>query len=770
MEYLNGIVIKNILVLPSTITVIPVIGENNIKKIEYSLNNNIPLVVIYSKRQYIEHINFPKDIETKGTLVRIIKKAVVNGMTYALVEGLESVEIKEINTNELNEIVKVAYEIEKNPQITKENEKTFYDEIMYYAYFYSGKTEKILPETLSYIEDIKDLFKLIYNLLDSSGMIFKEKYSLYKELKERIPELISMALRDYSQMYSLDKIIDDKVKLQMIENQKEYFYREKIKAIKKELGETDEEENDELFQKIWNSKIPEKLREKLRKEFQRLTKMPDFSAEAGVVRTYIETLVELPWGKETKDHYDIETVEKKLNKDHYGLKKVKEHILELISVNKLIKEKKNIKRNGSIICLLGPPGVGKTSLASSIAKAMKRKFVRISLGGVRDEAEIRGHRRTYVGSMPGRIIKAIKQANVLNPLILLDEIDKMASDFRGDPASAMLEVLDPAQNNTFEDHYIDYPFDLSNVLFICTANDISGIPAPLRDRMEFITLSSYTEFEKLNIAKTYLLPQSRKENGIGSVKINISDDVILEIINNYTSEAGVRGLRRIFDKICRKIAKELLTDSKAKSKTIKSKDLKDYLGIPFNKGEKNRKKIKKIGVVQGMAWTAVGGVALEVQSVKMEGKGKLQLTGTLGNVMKESAQVAYSYVRHLSKDLGINDKFYENEDIHLHFPAGATPKDGPSAGVTITTAIVSALTDKPVRQDVAMTGEITITGEVLEVGGIKEKVIGAHRVGIHEIILPDGNKQDVDEIPDEVLKDVKIHFAKNYEDVRKIVF
>lgn len=770
MENSDGIILKDILVLPSTITVIPIIGDEYIQKVKYNIENKQNFVVVYSKSKYLEHINVPRDIETKGTLVRPIKMTVVNGTTYALVEGLKIVDVKDIIKNESNYIESILYKEIKNPKFSELKEMEYVEDILFSVDFYMRETGKILSELYSYVVDIEDPYDLMYNMVDSMGLDFKKKYTFYETSQKNKPEFIVMLAREGSYSYSLDKIIEDKVKNQMTENQKEYYYREKLKAIKKELGETDESENDELKRKISSSKIPIELRVKLEKELQRLSKMPDFSAEAGVVRTYLETITDLPWGKETKDNYNITTVEKKLNKDHYGLKQVKEHILELISVNQLIKDKKNIKKNGSIICFLGPPGVGKTSLASSIAEAMKRKFVRISLGGVRDEAEIRGHRRTYVGAMPGRIINSIKQAGVSNPLILLDEIDKMASDFRGDPASAMLEVLDPAQNSTFEDHYIDYPFDLSNVLFICTANDISGIPEPLRDRMEFITLSSYTEFEKLNIAKTYLLPQSRKENGLGSVKINISDKVILEIINNYTSEAGVRGLRRIFDKICRKIAKELLTEDKFTSKTIKSEDLKKYLGIPINKSEKNRKKIKKIGVVQGMAWTSVGGVALEVQSVKMEGKGNLNLTGTLGDVMKESAHVAYSYVRHLSKNLGIKNKFYENEDIHLHFPAGATPKDGPSAGVTITTAIISALTGKPVRQDVAMTGEITITGDVLEVGGIKEKVIGAHRVGIHEIILPEGNKQDAEEIPEEVLKDVKIHFAKNYDDVKNIVF
>ena len=552
----------------------------------------------------------------------------------------------------------------------------------------------------------------------------------------------------------------------MAEVQKNYYLREKIKAIKEEIGEEadSDEEIAELEQKIEDSKIPEELKGKLVKEIARLKRMPDFSSEASVIRSYVETVLELPWDKSTKDEIDIKKAQEILDEDHYGLEEVKERILEFLAVKKL-----NNTLKGSIICLVGPPGVGKTSLAHSIARSMNRKFTRISLGGVRDEAEIRGHRRTYVGAMPGRIVNSLKQVGVNNPVMLFDEIDKMASDFRGDPASAMLEVLDPAQNSTFEDHYIDHTFDLSKVFFVCTANDIGGIPGPLRDRMEIIFIESYTEFEKLNIAKKYLIPQTKEENGLNDYKIPFSDASILKVINEYTREAGVRSLRREISKIFRKMAKEILLEKTSKLSVTETK-IKKYLGNAKYRADKIKKDEGKIGVVNGLAWTAVGGTTLEVQAVKMEGKGLLQLTGKLGDVMQESARVAYSYVRHIKNELGIEEKFNEKTDVHLHFPEGAVPKDGPSAGITITTAIISVLANKEVRQDVAMTGEITITGEVLAVGGIKEKVIGAHRVGIREVVLPFDNKVDTEELPKEIASEMKFHFAKTYEDVKKIVF
>ena len=492
--------------------------------------------------------------------------------------------------------------------------------------------------------------------------------------------------------------------------------------------------------------------------------MPQFSSEAGVIRSYVEAVLELPWTKKSKESLDIKKAKEILDDDHYGLDIIKDRILEFLAVKTLNKDMK-----GSIICFVGPPGVGKTSLAHSIARAMNRNFARISLGGVRDEAEIRGHRRTYIGSMPGRVIKAVKEAGTKNPLILLDEIDKMAMDFRGDPASAMLEVLDPNQNKHFEDHYIDTAFDLSDVFFIATANDLSSVPGPLRDRMEIISLSSYTEFEKKHIAKKYLLPAALEETGLKKYKVTLSDEALMRIINEYTREAGVRNLRREITRLHRRIAKYIIENDK-KVINITCNNLEKYLDKPKYRPDKQKEMAPKIGIVNGLAWTSVGGTTLEVQAIRMEGKGKLTLTGKLGEVMKESASVAYSYVRSEREKFGLEDKFYEKYDIHLHFPEGAVPKDGPSAGIAITTALISAISHREIRQDIAMTGEITITGEVLPIGGVKEKVIGAHRVGIREVILPFDNGVDVDELPKEVKKDVKIHLVKTYCDVEKIVF
>ena len=521
----------------------------------------------------------------------------------------------------------------------------------------------------------------------------------------------------------------------------------------------------DLVEKLKKAKLPKEVKQKLDVEMKKLSKMPPFSAEATVSRNYIETVLDLPWEKSTKDILDLKKANDILERDHYGLKDAKNRVLDYLAVKKL-----NPNMKGGILCLAGPPGIGKTSLVKSIADAMGRKFVRVSLGGMRDEAEIRGHRRTYIGSMPGKLIKAMKDAGTKNPVILLDEIDKMSNDYKGDPASAMLEVLDPEQNSHFEDHYIDMPFDLSKVFFVATANDLRTVSPPLRDRMEIINISSYTEFEKLHIAKNYLIKQAKEENGLKDYDIHIPDNVILKIIDEYTREAGVRSLKREIITLCRKIAREVV-EQKKKKFTIKSSSLEKLLGKPKFRPEKMKEKQPKQGVVNGLAWTSVGGVTLEVQGVSIPGKGEISLTGTLGNVMKESAQVAFTYVKaNLDKYKLENPEFFEKKNIHLHFPEGATPKDGPSAGITIVTAILSVLTGRQVRQDIAMTGEVTITGDVLAIGGVKEKVIGAHRAGIREVILPDDNRMDESDIPSEVAKNMTIHFAKTYDDVEKLVF
>lgn len=592
-------------------------------------------------------------------------------------------------------------------------------------------------------------------------------------LKLEILELLDVEARGYRlleilnseiEICLLEQKVDQKVKEKINESQKNYFIREKISTLKEELKQGGgDEDTDELYEKLNKTNLPKEARTKVESEIKKLSKMAPFSAEATVSRTYIETVLELPWNISLTENLDLKSAEETLNRDHYGLKDVKERILDYLAVKKL-----NPEMNGTILCFSGAPGVGKTSLAKSIADALGKDFVRVSLGGVRDEAEIRGHRRTYIGSMPGKIIKAIKNAGSINPVMLLDEIDKMSSDFKGDPSSAMLEVLDPEQNKHFEDHYLDMPFDLSKVFFVATANDLRNIPGPLRDRMEIINLSSYTIFEKLHIAKNYLISQAQAENGLSKYKISFTDSAILKIIEEYTREAGVRNLKREISSLFRKIARKVI-DSNTKTVSVTIKNVEKYLGQPKFRPEKNKKTVSKIGVVNGLAWTSVGGLLLEVQGVLIPGKGNLSLTGTLGNVMKESATVAFTFLKANLEKYNIDPKILEKKDIHLHFPEGATPKDGPSAGIAITTTILSILTNRKVDQTFAMTGEITITGEVLPIGGVKEKVIGAHRVGVKNIILPEENKSDVQEIPEEVSKDIKIYFASNYDDVEKLV-
>ena len=638
---------------------------------------------------------------------------------------------------------------------------------MEYYEQYTKFAAKVLPEVFVTLKSTKDLSGGLDLMADNMFLETDEKQLVLEksDVEERGLALVEILSREL-ELHEIEKKVEDKVKNKMNDAQRAYYLKEKINALKEEIQDyTPEDEDSDLAERIEKAKLPSEVKKKVDEELKKMSKMPPFSAEASVSRNYIETLLELPWKKTTKDDLNIERAASVLDRDDYGLKEVKDRILDYLAVKKL-----NPKMKGTIICLVGPPGVGKTSLAKSVADSLGRKFVRVSLGGVRDEAEIRGHRRTYIGSMPGRIMKAMKLAGVKNPLILLDELDKMSSDFKGDPASAMLEVLDPEQNIHFEDHYIDTPFDLSEVFFLATANDLRNIPEPLIDRMEIITLSSYTEYEKLHIAKQYLVKQLQEENGLNKIKITLSDNVILKIINEYTREAGVRNLKREINNLFRKLARKVVKENLEKV-TVNVNNLEKYLGKAKFRPEKLKEKTYKVGIVNGLAWTAVGGVTLEVQGVLIPGKGTLNLTGTLGNVMKESAEVAFTYIKSNFDRYKINAKeFMENKNIHLHFPEGATPKDGPSAGITITTAILSVLTGREIRQDIAMTGEITITGEVLAIGGVKEKVIGAHRAGIREVILPEDNRPDITDIPHEVAKDMKIDFVKSYDEVENLVF
>ncbi|EAA24674.1 ATP-dependent protease La [Fusobacterium vincentii ATCC 49256] len=735
--------IRDLVIFPNVVTPIYVGRANSIATLEKAIANKTKLVLGLQKDASQENPTFDGDIYEVGVIANIVQIIrMPNNNIKVLVEAEDRVKIKNIEKEE-NEYVTTYTVIKETLKDSKETEAIYRKVFTRFEKYVSmiGKFSSELILNLKKIEDYS-------NGLD----IMASNLNISSEKKQQILEISNVRDRGYRildeivaemEIASLEKTIDDKVKNKMNEAQRAYYLKEKISVMKEELGDFSQDDDViEIVDRLKNTELPKEVREKLEAEVKKLTKMQPFSAESSVIRNYIEAVLDLPWNSETNDVLDLKKASQILERDHYGLKDAKEKVLDYLAVKKL-----NPSMNGVILCLAGPPGIGKTSLVKSIAESMGRKFVRVSLGGVRDEAEIRGHRRTYVGSMPGKIMKAMKEAGTNNPVILLDEIDKMSNDFKGDPASAMLEVLDPEQNRNFEDHYIDMPFDLSKVFFVATANDLRNVSAPLRDRMDILQLSSYTEFEKLHIAQNFLLKQAQKENGLANIDIKIPDKVMFKLIDEYTREAGVRNLKREIINICRKLAREVV-EKDIKKFNLKATDLEKYLGKAKFRPEKSRKAVGKIGVVNGLAWTAVGGVTLDVQGVDTPGKGEVTLTGTLGNVMKESASVAMTYVKANLKKYPPKDKdFFKDRTIHLHFPEGATPKDGPSAGITITTAIVSVLTNKKVRQDIAMTGEITITGDVLAIGGVREKVIGAHRAGIKEVILPEDNRVDTDEIP-----------------------
>lgn len=765
MNRLPFIPTRDMVIFPGVVTPLYVGRTLSITTLEKSIENKSKLLLGMQKNPFDENPNLETGIHEIGVLANILQVVKMpNNTIKVLVEAESRVKINKISIDE-NEY-SAAYKKIKTPSTDDNSMDALLRKIIksFEAYIAAGaKISTDIITTLKNIKDIDNVLNIISaNLIISSDE--KQKILAISDLENRGFLLLDIIAREI-EITSIEKKIDDKVKEKINQSQKNYYLKEKINAIKDELGENNEDDIKELESLIKKAKLPKDALKKVESELKKLSKMPSYSAESNVSRNYIETIISLPWNKETKDILDIKKAEEILERDHYGLKDVKDRILDYLAVKQL-----NPDIKGGILCLSGPPGVGKTSLVKSVAEAMGRKFIRVSLGGVRDEAEIRGHRRTYIGSMTGRIIKAIKEAGTKNPVILLDEIDKMSNDFKGDPSSALLEVLDPEQNMHFEDHYLDMPFDLSKVFFISTANDLRGVSGPLRDRMEIISLSSYTEFEKMHIAEKYLINQTKKDNGLEKYSIDISKNAILKIINEYTREAGVRNLKREFNSLFRKIAREIIEKDKSKL-NISVNNLEKYLGKSKFKPEKMREKAFKIGVVNGLAWTSVGGTTLEVQGVAIEGKGNISLTGTLGNVMKESATVAFTYIKSHFTELNVeNSEFLQKNDVHLHFPEGATPKDGPSAGITITTAILSVITGRKIRQDIAMTGEITITGEVLAIGGVKEKVIGAHRVGIREVILPSANQYDISDIPDEIKKDMTIHLASIYKDVEALVF
>ena len=751
--------LRGLIVYPTVVMHLDVGREKSVEALEAVMVDDHKILLVAQKEVAVESPK-PEDIFEMGTISSVKQMLKLpNGTIRILVEGEKRAKIERYTKKEpyYEADVTILEEVSDFDLETKALMRAAVDQFAEYIKL----SKKVTPETLASVQDIDEPGRLADVISSHLPLMIKEKQGLLEllDIKERLNKLIQI-LSDEQEVLGLEKKIGQQVKKSMERSQKEYFLREQMKAIQKELGEkeTKESEVEALREKIEASSMPDHVKETARKELNRYDKLPPSSAESGVIRNYIDWLLQLPWKEETTDNLDIRHAEKILNEEHYGLDKVKERVLEYLSVQKLTKSLK-----GPILCLVGPPGVGKTSLARSVAKALNRHFVRISLGGVRDEAEIRGHRRTYVGAMPGRIIQGMKKAKTINPVFLLDEIDKMSNDFRGDPAAALLEVLDPEQNATFSDHYIEEPYDLSKVMFITTANNAATIPGPLLDRMEMITIAGYTEEEKLHIALGHLIPRQLKEHGLKKSQLRFQNDAILFLIRRYTREAGVRNLERRIASLCRKAAKRIVTGEQ-KTVTITAGTIEKFLGKPlYHYGQAEAE--DQVGVATGLAYTPFGGDTLSIEVSVLPGKGKLTLTGKLGDVMKESAQAGFSYIRAHAKELGIPEDFHEKHDFHIHVPEGAVPKDGPSAGITMATALVSALTNRPVKKEVGMTGEITLRGRVLAIGGLKEKTLSAHRAGLKTIIIPQENARDLDDIPESVRKDLTFIKVKHLDEV-----
>lgn len=754
--------LRGILVFPYMVIHLDVGREKSIQAIEEAMAQDRMIFLATQKEAQTDEPTVD-DIFNIGTVAEVKQLLKLPGGTIrVLVEGIARAKINKYEHQEPYfrvEIEQYSEDFAKNAEI-----EALMRSLVYQFEQYVKLSKRIPPETVVSVVNLEEPGRLADIIASHLTLRIEDKQKVLEsvDIVERLEKLCGIVAKEL-EIVELERKINIRVRKQMEKTQKEYYLREQMKAIQKELGDKDERvaECEELREKIAKAKLPKDAEEKASKEVERLEKMPPMAAEAAVVRNYLDWMLALPWSKSTKDRLDIKAAEGVLDADHYGLKDPKERIIEYLAIRKLAK-----KMKGPILCLVGPPGVGKTSLGRSIARALDRKFIRISLGGVRDEAEIRGHRRTYVGAMPGRVIQGMRTAGSKNPVFLLDEIDKMASDFRGDPASALLEVLDPEQNNTFSDHYIETPFDLSNVMFITTANSMYSIPRPLLDRMEVIQISGYTEEEKLNIAKRHLIPKQVKEHGLTEEMISISDKTIQKVIREYTRESGVRNLERKLASLCRKTAKKIVAGEATKVK-ITGQNAEQYLGIPrfrYGVAEQN----DEVGTVTGMAWTEVGGDTLVIEVTTYKGTGRMTLTGKLGDVMKESAQAGYSYVRSRAQDLGIDPEIFEKWDMHIHIPEGAIPKDGPSAGITMATAMASVLTGRKVRHDVAMTGEITLRGRVLPVGGVKEKVLAAHRAGIKTIILPMENKKDIEDIPINIRKQLEFKPVEHLDQVLEI--
>ncbi|WP_307978318.1 endopeptidase La [uncultured Phascolarctobacterium sp.] len=758
--------LRGILIFPGMIANIDVGREKSMAAIDAAELTDKQIILVGQKQAEQEDVT-AADLYEWGVLATIKQKLQLpNGAVRLLVEGLERVHVlhaAEVHENEQDFFVG---EVEVVPAVDAvDAEAEGLRRLLLDAFEqWTLLTKKVNPDTVQSLKSRADVSKVPDIIVGYLPLSLTEKEELLEmaPLKLRLRKLYEILVRE-QEIADVAKNISDQVHQQVEQNQKEYYLREQIKAISKELGENEDVQAEiaEYKEQMSKLKMPQNVAEKINKELGRLAKMPPMTPEGAVIRTYIDSLLALPWGKFTKDNFDIDKAQDVLDKDHYGLKKVKERILEYLAVRALSKSTR-----GPILCLVGPPGVGKTSLASSIAKAIKRKFTRISLGGVRDEAEIRGHRRTYIGSMPGRIIHGMQTCGCMNPVFLLDEIDKMASDFRGDPASALLEVLDPEQNNSFSDHFIEFPFDLSHVFWIVTANAVDTIPPALLDRLEIIQLSSYTDEEKVKIAQLHLLPKELKLNGLEKYKVSVSEKAIRRVIHDYTREAGVRNLERKLAGICRKVAFKIVK-GKGKGAQVTEKNLEKYLGPVIYLDDDISLK-SSVGVANGLAWTSVGGELLKVEVLAFKGKGNLTLTGQLGDVMKESAQAGYTYIRSRAEALGIPANFGETMDIHIHLPEGAVPKDGPSAGVTMVTAMVSALTGKKVKGKLAMTGEISLSGKVWPVGGIKEKMLAAYRYGVKTALLPKRNMQDLDELPENIRKEMQFIPVEHLDDVLKL--
>jgi len=751
--------LRDVVVFPHMVIPLFVGRERSVRALEETMNVDKQILLITQRDSEVESPD-PDDLYECGTIASILQMLrLPDGTTKVLVEGVERVRINELTETEgflsgTWDYLGSDVEDERQIEVTQRSLMGQFEQ-------YVKLSRKIPPELLTTLAGIEDSSRLADTIAAHLGIRNEDKQQILETapVLERMERLMALVEGEID-VLKLEKRIRGRVKTQMEKSQREYYLNEQMKAIQKELGDLDESGNDlgDLEQKIEKAGMPKEALEKAKSEFSKLKMMSPMSAEATVVRNYLDWMLMVPWKKRSKVRHDLKAAESILETDHYGLERVKERILEYLAVQQRVK-----KLKGPILCLVGPPGVGKTSLGQSIARATGRKFVRMSLGGVRDEAEIRGHRRTYIGSMPGRVLQNMSKVETRNPLFMLDELDKMSMDFRGDPSSALLEVLDPEQNNTFGDHYLEVDFDLSEVMFLATANSLN-IPGPLLDRMEVIRIPGYTEDEKLNIATRYLLPKQMEQHGLKDAEMTVSETAIIDIIRYYTREAGVRSVERELAKLCRKVVKELSLDSSIERRQITIRNLDKYLGVRRHRYGRAEEQ-NEIGQVTGLAWTEVGGELLQIEAAAVPGKGKLTHTGQLGSVMQESVQAGLSVVRSRAHALGIPEDFHQNRDIHIHVPEGATPKDGPSAGVGMVTALVSVLTGVPVRADVAMTGEITLRGKVLPIGGLKEKLLAALRGGIRLVLIPEENEKDLAEIPERIKKDLEIKPVKWIDEV-----